>query len=240
MFRTIIWFIYFWLYLIKVMPAYFKTNRLLKEGNIKERDEYVSYLAFKWANDLLKLAGTKVNVVGAENVPKDRAVLFVGNHQGNFDTPLFLGCIDKPKAFVAKIETQKLPIIRTWMKHMHCVFMDRDDMRQSLRVMNEAAEYLKAGYSMVIFPEGTRSKGRQMADFKAGSLKIAIKAGVPIVPVTIDGSYKIMEQNKNLIKPAVVDMIISEPIETANLTKEETAELNNRVYSIIKSKIPER
>ena len=233
MFRTIIWFGYFWLYLIKILPEYFKVNNFLKKGKIEERDRLVDSVASKWARDLLKLAGARVKVMGAENVPKDRAVLFVSNHQGNFDIPILLGYINKQKAFIAKIEMLKLPMIRTWMKQMNCVFMDRQDMHQSLKVMNEAAEYLKQGYSMVIFPEGTRSKGDDMGEFKAGSLRIAIKANVPIVPVTIRGSYKLMEQNGFVIKPADVEIIISEPIETIGLTKEQTNGLNDEVRSII-------
>ncbi len=236
MFRTIVWFGYFWLYLIKIMPEYFKANRLLKEGRIKERDMLVNPKASKWAKDLLKLAGAKVTVIGAENVPVDGAVLFVSNHQGSFDIPLLLGCIDKPKAFVAKIEMVKMPIISTWMKHLNCVFMDRNDLRQSLKVMNDATEYLKQGYSMVIFPEGTRSKGGPMGEFKAGSLRIAVKANVPIVPVTIKGSFKLMEQNGFLIKPAEIEIVISEAIETRDLTKEQLKELNERVHSVILSK----
>ncbi len=236
MFRTAVWFGYFWLYLIKSMPEYFKANRLLKEGRIEERDIFVNSKASKWAKDLLKLAGAKVTVIGAENVPSDGAVLFVSNHQGSFDIPILLGCIDKPKAFVAKVEMLKMPIIGTWMKHLNCIFMDRNDLRQSLRVMNEATEYLKKGYSMVIFPEGTRSKGKPIGEFKAGSLRIAVKSNVPIVPVTIKGSFKLMEQNGFIIKPAEVEIVISEPIETVDLTKEELKALNERVYSIIASK----
>ncbi|MHB1393346.1 MAG: lysophospholipid acyltransferase family protein [Clostridia bacterium] len=233
MIRTIAWFAYFWLYLIKIMPGYYKANRFLKEGKIKERDMLVDSVASKWAKDLLKLAGARVKVIGAENIPIDRAVLFVSNHQGNFDIPILLGCIDKPKAFIAKVEMLKMPIIRTWMKQMNCVFLDRQDLRQSLRIMNEATEYLKDGYSMVIFPEGTRSKGETMGEFKAGSLRIAVKANVPIVPVTIKGSYKLMEQNGVIIKPAEVEVVVSEPIETLGLTKEQINGLHEKVCSII-------
>lgn len=237
MFRTIVWFGYFWLYLIKIMPSYFKVNSLLKEQKINERDKLVNSVASKWAKDLLNFAGAQVTVIGAENVPLDRTVLFVSNHQGNFDIPILLGCIDKPKAFIAKAEILKIPMISKWMKQMNCLFLDRHDMRQSLRVMNEAADYLKKGYSMVIFPEGTRSKGNTMGEFKAGSLRIAIKANVPIVPVTIKGSFKLMEENGFLIKPAEVEMVISEPIETFDLTKEQINGLHEKVRTIISSKL---
>lgn len=237
MIRTIIWFCYFWIYLLGLIPKYFKVNRLYKAGRIKEHDELVNSTVPKWANALLKLAGASIKVIGAENIPQDRTVLFVSNHQGNFDIPILLGCIGKPKAFVAKVEMLKMPIIRSWMKHMNCVFLDRKDLRQSLQVMNAATEYLKKGCSMVIFPEGTRSKGRAMGEFKAGSLRIAVKANVPIVPVTINGSYKLMEQNSFLIKPAEIVVVVSKPIETAGLAKEEANELPEKVYGIIEGNL---
>lgn len=219
------------------MPSYWKVNSLGREGKIKERDRLVHSIAAKWANQLLNLAGAKVKVIGTENIPTDRTVLFVSNHQGNFDIPILLGCIAKPKAFIAKVELLKIPFISAWMKQMNCLFMDRHDMRQSLRVMNDAVKFLKEGYTMVIFPEGTRSKGKSLGEFKAGSLRIAIKANVPIVPITIKGSFKLMEQNGFIIKPAEVEIVISEPIETSELSKSQVNELHETVRAIIASKL---
>ncbi len=233
MFRTFFWFIYFWLYLIAIYPALLKVNQLAKLGKTTEHDQLTAQTAKKWARSLVKFAGVTVVTTGEENIPSEGSVLFVSNHQGNFDIPILLGYIDKPKAFIAKIELLKLPMIRTWMTHMKCVFMDRSDIRQSLKVINQATDHLKEGYSMVIFPEGTRSKGATLGEFKPGSLKLALKAGVPIVPITIRGSYKIMEQNGFIIKPAHVEITIAAPIPTAGLTKEEAAELPERVREII-------
>jgi 1-acyl-sn-glycerol-3-phosphate acyltransferase len=237
MLRSIVWYLYFFFYLLKVMPAYYKVNSLLKKGRMEERDKIVHRITTKWAEDLVRLAGAKVTVSGAENVPKDRTVLFVSNHQGYFDIPLLMGYIDKPKAFVAKIETNKIPIISSWMKQMNCIFLDRNDRRQALQTMKEAAECLKKGHSMVIFPEGTRSKGNAIGEFKAGAVRIAIKAKVPIVPVTIKGTFKMMEQKNFLITPAEVELTISEPIETTNLTKEQISELHKKVQTIIANKL---
>jgi 1-acyl-sn-glycerol-3-phosphate acyltransferase len=233
MFRTIIWFIYFWIHLIAIQPSLVKVNRLAKQGKTIEHDLLTDQTAKKWARSLVKLAGVSVVTTGEENIPYEGSVLFVSNHQGNFDIPILLGYIKKPKAFIAKIELLKLPLLRTWMIHLKCVFMDRSDIRQSLKVINQAAEHLKEGYSMVIFPEGTRSKNETLSEFKPGSLKLALKAGVPIVPVAIQGSYKIMEQNGFIIKPAHVKITIFDPIPTAGLTKEQATELPERVRKII-------
>lgn len=237
MLRTIIWFIYFWLYLITIIPSYFKVKQLERLGKTAEHDDLVFGIVRKWAQSLVSLAGAKIKVSGSENIPKSQSVVFISNHQGNFDIPILLGYIDKPKAFIAKIELLKMPFIRTWMKHMKCVFMDRSDVRQSLRTISTAAEYLKQGYSMVIFPEGTRSKSASMGEFKPGSFKLALKAEAPIVPVTVRGSYKIMEQNGFLIKPAEVEIIISQPISTKGLTKEESTNLPDQVWKVIQNNL---
>ncbi|MBP1759616.1 MAG: 1-acyl-sn-glycerol-3-phosphate acyltransferase [Firmicutes bacterium] len=233
MVRTILWFIYFWLYLIAIQPKLMRLKRFAEMGKTVEHDQLVNQTGKEWAHSLVKFAGVTVETKGEEKIPSEGAVLFVSNHQGNFDIPILLGYINKPKAFIAKIELQKLPLISTWMTHLKCVFMDRSDIRQSLKVINQAADHLKEGYSMVIFPEGTRSKSQTLGEFKAGSLKLAFKAGVPIVPVTIRGSYKIMEQNGFIIKPAHVEIIISDPIPTIGLTKEQAAELPEKVRGII-------
>lgn len=233
MLRTIGWFIYFWLYLIIIQPTLLRVNRLEGMGKIAEHDQLTYQTAKKWAHSLVKLAGVSVVTKGEENIPSEGPVLFVSNHQGNFDIPLLIGYIDKPKAFIAKIELLKLPLIRTWMTHLKCVFMDRSDIRQSLKVINQAADHLKEGYSMVIFPEGTRSKGDKLGEFKPGSLKLALKAGVPIVPIVIRGSYKIMEQNGFIIKPTHVEITIFEAIPTTGLTKEQVSELPERVRKTI-------
>jgi len=232
MFRTILWFIYFWLYLISIQPALFRVKRLAEMGKTAEHDRLTTQTAQKWARSLVGFAGVTVMIKGEEKIPEG-PVLFVSNHQGNFDIPILLGYIDKPKAFIAKIELLKLPMIRTWMIHMKCVFLDRSDIRQSLRIINQAAEYLKEGYSMAIFPEGTRSKCETLGTFKPGSLKLAMKAGVPVVPIAISGSYRIMEQNGFIIKPAHVVVTIFDPIPTQGLAKEQAEELPERVRGII-------
>ncbi|AHF07061.1 lysophospholipid acyltransferase family protein [Desulfitobacterium metallireducens] len=237
MFRTILWFIYFGAYLLAIYPKMLKVQRLAEIGNTVEHDELTHQVAQKWARSLVKFAGVTVTVTGQVKVPTEGAVLFVSNHQGNFDIPLLLGYIEKPKGFIAKIELKKVPLIRTWMTHLNCVFMDRSDIRQSLKVMKQAADYLKAGYSMVIFPEGTRSKSDTIGEFKAGSLKLALKAGIPIIPITISGSYKIMEQNGTIIKPADVKITLHDLIPTAGLSKEEAIELPEKIRSIIEQSV---
>lgn len=233
MIRTIIWFIYFWISLILSIPATLKVKRYDKLGETDKRDALVNAKVQKWAKSLIDLSGCKVTVSGLEHIPSDRSVLFVSNHQSNFDIPLLLGFIDRPKAFIAKIELGKIPMVSTWMGSMKCVFMDRNDMRQSAKAIRQGINTLKSGYNMVIFPEGTRSADGMISEFKPGALKLATKSGVPIVPVTIKGSHKIMKKGSMLIRPAEVELIISPMVSPESMEGKDTVQLTEEVKSIV-------
>ena len=241
MLRSIVWYIVFFGTLILDIPAMIRVKMLTKKGLEEKRDKLVYKVTTTWSRILLKVAGVKVTVHGLENIPTDTNVLYIGNHQGNFDIPIYMSQIPGLKGFVSKIEVKKIPGVRTWMEYMYCVFMDRSSIRKSGEAIIEGIKILKSGHSLVIFPEGTRSKGDNMGDFKAGSFKLATKSKVPIVPVTMNGSYKIMENSKKkwIVKPSHVNLYIHPAIETANLTKEEQDVLPTKVYEIIKSKLPQ-
>jgi 1-acyl-sn-glycerol-3-phosphate acyltransferase len=185
-----------------------------------------------WARYTLKIIGVKVNIKGLENLPKENC-LFVSNHQGNADFLVLMSELDKHLGFLAKKEILKIPVIRTWMKEMHCVFIDRENIRESLKAINKGIENLNNGYSMLIFPEGTRSKSHKLGEFKKGSMKMALKASVPVVPLVIDNSFKVFEEGKGKLKASIINMSILEPINVNDLTKEEKANLAD----IIKNKI---
>jgi 1-acyl-sn-glycerol-3-phosphate acyltransferase len=232
--RTIVWFIYFWLYLLVLIPGLLKANRLQRQGRIEEHDAYTSKQVGRWARSLLKAAGAKVTVRGMEHMPQGAAV-FVSNHQGNFDIPIMLGHIGTPKALMSKIEISKLPLIRDWMKHLRCIFVDRSNVRQAMNSLNDAAKLVESGYSIVIFPEGTRSQSDELGEFKPGAFRIAAKSGAPIVPIRIQGSYKLMEANGNWIRPAHITVTILPAIPTEGLSKTEMAALPEQVKDIIAS-----
>ncbi len=240
MIKTAIWIICLFAFLLVCEPEYFRLNGMKKKGNIKEHDETTYKTVKWWAGKVMQSLKPNISVYGLENLPKEGAMLFVSNHQSNFDIPLLLSEIPVPKGFIAKKELSKVPFISRWMKEIKCLFMDRDDMKQSMQIIVEGIKQLKEGYSMVIFPEGTRGKGKAMAEFKAGSFKLATKAKVPIVPVTIDGTYKLLEGNNNRIsKGENINLYIHKPIYTDTLTKEELNVLHKTVEDIIKSKLPE-
>ncbi|MBM7542098.1 lysophospholipid acyltransferase family protein [Amphibacillus cookii] len=165
----------------------------------------------KVSKRVIEKTKSTVMVKGRENLP-DQPVLVVANHQGIFDILVLLGYLDKPVGFIAKQEIKKIPIISKWMIQLKCVFIDRSNRRAAIKVIDDGVESLKAGQSMVVFPEGTRSKGRVVQSFKSGSLRLATRAEVPIVPVTIDGTYKMLEEKDGKVQPAHVTLTIGQAI----------------------------
>lgn len=238
MFRTIIWYLDFAISLFLQTPKLLKANKLVKAGRLEERDAYVHAVTSAWALKRLKHSGATVHIYGAENLPKDYNAVFISNHQSNFDIALFMSHVATPKGFVSKAEMAKVPLLKQWMEHIHCIFMDRSTLKGAASAIVEGIKVIKEGHSLVIFPEGTRSQCDKMGEFKAGSFKLATKPKVPIIPVTINGSYRLMEGNGGKVKPATVELYIHPAIETAGLSKEELNALPETVQSIIASKLP--
>jgi 1-acyl-sn-glycerol-3-phosphate acyltransferase len=201
-------------------------------GKKEKQKEFLHKMTSNWARHLVKLTGSKVELIGEENIPEGN-VLYVSNHQGNFDIPLMLGYVPKLKGFVAKTELKKMPMVNSWMEALGCIFIDRSNLRQSLKAILKGVDSLKQGNNLVIFPEGTRSKGNEMSIFKKGSLKLATKSGATIVPITINGSYKILEEHKR-IRPANIKIHIHTPIDTKDMSMEEKNKLVDTLYEIIK------
>lgn len=232
MIRTLVWFLGFWLSLIYFMPMLLKANKM---DSLEKRREFADQMARKWSQFLLKLAGAEVVVENIEKIPVEGSVVYIANHQSNFDIPLMIAHMPKSKGFIAKIETLKIPLVRTWMRHMQCVFMDRSDMRQQVRSITEGVAHLKSGQSIVIFPEGTRSADGRLGEFKAGSFKLATKSGSTIVPVAIVNSMGLMKKGEKTIKSAMVRLVICDPIEITSEMNKETSEL----CEIVKLRIEE-
>ena len=170
---------------------------------------------------VLFICGVKVTILGEENVPKDQAVLYVGNHRSAFDIPITYTRCPRPTGYIAKDEMLKYPLLRDWMKALHCLFLNRDDIKAGLKTILQAIEYVKEGISICVFPEGTRSHTDEMLPFKEGSMKIAEKTGCPIVPMAISGTSAIFEDQFPRIRPRHVVLEYGKPILPGELSKEE-------------------
>lgn len=240
MFRTIIWFIYFFLYQLALIPRLHKANRLAAENRTAELDAMISHTAPKWAQSLLNLAGCRVVITGMDMIPADVPVVFVANHQSNFDIPLIIAHIGRSVGFIAKDSMEKFPFINKWMGYIHCVYIKRGSPREAAAAINRGIANLRAGYSMVIFPEGTRSPDGSLLEFKAGALKLATKANVPIVPVAINGSIAMMRKGSWIICPAEVTLTICNPILPTEYESLETNSLSEQIKTTIEGHLPRK
>ena len=172
---------------------------------------------------LLKLAGVTVTVKGAENIPEDTAVLYVGNHRSYFDILAGYTTVPTLLGFVAKKEMEKIPLLRTWMVNVNCLFLDRKNIKEGLKTILQGIEKVKNGVSIWIFPEGTRNPNEDITEllpFKEGSLKIAEKSGCPVVPVAIKGTAEVFEKHIPLICPSHVVIEFGEPFIVKELDPE--------------------
>ena len=219
---------------LKYMEPYKKEIEAARAAGDFERErQFILKATSSWGPMVMEMFGSSVNVKGIENLPDSGPVVMVGNHQGYADIFTYFSVFTKFQfSFVAKENLGNLPFYGKWIRRIRSVLIKRNDPRASLKAISEGIEYLKQGFSLVIFPEGTRSMGPDPGRFHKGSLKLATKPGVPIVPISINGSYKMFEE-EGYLKGARIDVIVHEPIETKNLSRDEERELNDKVEKII-------
>lgn len=234
--RTLYAYIYIFLFMVFSIFRKIKLKIIRKTHGEEAAQVYLRKVVDKWANGILGACLLEVKVIGKEKLPEGNCC-FVGNHQSNMDILAILGGLDRNIGIISKKELKKIILASGWMKELKCVFIDRNDIRESLLAINEGAENLKNGHSMLIFPEGTRSKGPKMNEFKKGSLKMALKAKVPIVPLTVDGGYKYFEGNNYKMKKGVIKITVGQTIYPDKMDREELKNLSEIIYKEIEKNI---
>lgn len=200
---------------------------------IPNSDNRVHKIANLWAKILLLLTNTKVDVIGQENISISKPQIFMANHQSDFDILIVLGHIPGQFRWIAKKELFQIPIFGAAMKGAGYISIDRRNFEKAKQSLDEAALRIRDGKSVMSFPEGTRSRDGEIKAFKQGVFHMAIKSGVPIIPVSIVGSGKIMPKRSLRIKPGKVKMIIDKPVDVRNYNLENRQELITAVRSVI-------
>ncbi len=184
----------------------------------------------------LFFSGVKVTVLGEDRVPKNEAVLYVGNHRSYFDILLTYVRVPRPTGYVAKKEMLRYPLLSHWMKNLHCQFLDRENLKEGMKTILTCIEEIKSGISICIFPEGTRNKENDtFLPFHQGSFKIAEKAGCAIVPMCLNNAAGIFEDHFPKIKKAHVILEYGTPIYMNALSKEDKKEIAALVQKEIES-----
>ena len=233
--RTIAMFIYLFGYMILHYGILRRAERAAAAGDTATVEQIVNQHIPRWSRGILKVTGVSLSVDGLENIPKDGPCVFVANHRSYYDIPLLLAGLEKPHGILAKEELEKIPLLNRWMKLLGCVFVQRDDIRASVRALNDATAIVESGRSFVIFPEGTRYKGEEggAGEFKAGAFRIAIKTGVPVVPVAISGARGLFEGHGLRATPGDIRVRILPAIQTAGMSKAEQKQLPDAVRQTI-------
>jgi len=186
-----------------------------------------------WGKSILVVSRIKVSVKGLANIDPSSPYIFMPNHQSNFDIPVLLGHLTVQFRWLAKMELFKIPIFGRAMRKAGYISIDRYHRESAFESLKVAANKIKGGASVLIFPEGTRSRDGNIRPFKKGGFVMAIDSGVPIVPVVITGTRAIMPKGKFRVYPGHVSMVIHKPIGTSTYTRETKEALMESVRRVI-------
>lgn len=178
-----------------------------------------------WGRIILAVSGVKVTVKGMENLETGRPYIFASNHQSQFDIFAMQGCFKFDFRWLAKKELFQIPLFGHAMRRAGYIPVDRSHGRKAMKSLIEAAERIASGTSVIIFPEGTRSRDGKLHDFKTGGMFLAIKSGVPVVPVAIKGTYEILPKGSLFAKPGPVRIRVGKPFDTSKHTMKQKQEL---------------
>ncbi len=193
----------------------------------------VHIIARIWAQSILMVSRVHVSVKGLSNIEPGKSYIYMANHQSNFDIPVLLGYLPVQFRWLAKAELFKIPVFGRAMLGAGYVKIDRFNQESAFESINEVARKMKDGVSVMIFPEGTRSKDGSIRPFKKGGFVMAVDFGVPIVPVVIRGTWPIMAKSSLRINRGEVEMALAKPIDTIGYSRETKEDLMERVRTAI-------
>ncbi len=193
----------------------------------------VHHVARLWGRSILWISGLRVQVEGLENIDASRSAIYMSNHQSNFDIPVFFSVLPVQFRWLAKAELFKIPFFGQSMRRAGYISIDRSDAKSAIRSLGRAAQSIREGTSVLIFPEGTRSHDGALLPFKAGGFLLAVDAGVPIVPMAVRGTYEVMPKGRKIIRRQAVHLVVRPPIDSRAFTRKTKNELMARVQDAI-------
>lgn len=187
---------------------------LLDTALFRKSEKKVQIFPQTWGRTICRLAGARVKIEGKENLIPDQTYIFIGNHASQFDIFSFQGYFPHDFRWIAKKELFKIPFFGPAMRKAGMIPIDRSHGREAMKSLNKAAEHIAKGTSVLIFPEGTRSADGTLQPFKTGAITLAIKAGVPVVPIGFIGTYEVLPKGKLLSRSGDITIKIGSPMPT--------------------------
>ena len=219
-----------------------KIEPLRAAGDLEGEKAMIQFGQKRWVEAMSPVLGLTYEVRGEENipVPEDGPFMLYSNHQSYADIAATLWLMKDhcPMGYVSKEEWRKYPILADVVEYSRSIFLVRNNPKEAVKALGEAKKVLGLGFNLCIFPEGTRSKGHEMGEFKAGAFKFAEKAKVPILPVTIDGTYKFFEEEGSW-NPAQIKITVHPLVHIEKMTREEQLEAAKQIEATIRSALDE-
>ena len=216
-----------------IATAFFAVAAVIASYMAVSTEDTVHKIASLWGKTLLRITGVQVEITGEENIPANTPLIFMANHQSNFDILALLANIQVQFRWLSKKEIFYIPIMGYAMKRAGYISIDRGNHAKAIDSLGEAAQKIREGRSVMTFPEGTRSRDGKIRPFKKGLFYLALEAGVPIIPISIKGSRAIMPKKSLQINPGKITIIIDKPIYIQGYSMETRDELMNTVRSVI-------
>ncbi|HEY4644328.1 MAG TPA: lysophospholipid acyltransferase family protein [Bacteroidota bacterium] len=193
-----------------------------------------NWLGIQWGRGIMRICGIKVEVEGLENLDFSSSYIYVSNHASMFDIPAVMGYIPDQIRIVFKKELAGIPLFGWAVRTGGYIVIDRGHGQDAMRSLEKAAETIRRGASVLLFPEGTRTRTGKLQPFKRGAFNLALRAGVPVVPLTINGSYRIMPKSSLRINPGTIQLKLGIPIPTnGSEGKEAEVKLMEEVHGAI-------
>ena len=205
---------------------------------------FAYYPPMLWSKLTCITALCPIRIIGKDLIDKKKSYVFIANHQGAFDIFLVFGYLGQPIKWIMKQSLRKIPLVGYACESAGFIFVDKSSPQAAARSIKQAENKLKNGTSVFLFPEGSRTRTGKMGPFKKGAYQMAMDLKLPIVPVTINGSFNVMRRDTFCITPHLMELIIHEPIETKDYTAENMREaatnirlLTDRTKEIIESQL---
>jgi 1-acyl-sn-glycerol-3-phosphate acyltransferase len=232
MFRTAFIGVFLSLYILFVAPF------LLMYTVISGNPDPLYWAGIGGLMFFVRAVGVRIRVVGTERIPAG-VCLFVANHTSSADAPAVVGAIPRRIAILLKESLFRYPLVGSAFRLAHFIPVNRRERDSALESLEKAIEELRRGQSFLIYPEGTRSPDGRLQEFRKGAVVMAIKAGVPIVPVACSGAHRVMEKRSLEIQPGEILVEFLKPIDAAAYSFDQRDELNQRVHDELAAGLPE-
>ncbi|GHT76684.1 1-acyl-sn-glycerol-3-phosphate acyltransferase [Bacteroidia bacterium] len=233
--KRVLLFIYqLFIWLPISLPVTILTALVTTAGCFFGGERIFSYYPGRWWSKIMcAITLCPVKVSGKENLNKNQSCVFVANHQGAYDIFLIYGYLDVPIKWIMKQSLRRIPFVGKACEMAGFIFVDNSSPQAAAKTIHEAEQRLKNGASVVLFPEGSRSQTGELGKFKKGAYQIALDLKLPIVPVTINGSYHVLPKHSWLIHPHRLQMTIHEPIATDNIPANNLREAATAIHTLL-------